>query len=277
MQAARGSSDGDEADEEMADVEVQPLGTVSFRNKSYYCEVEKVRVKVVEKDSTEAKVQIFINSRCDLSEGALDNPNNVQLLLGEDDSQVAATFESFLTYAQDDFQVTGVATFSVSEENMESLLSEKVSFRYSEEGYEPVVIFLPGSSYRFDNSPKCTNCDEVMVITAETDNGLIWCKFCDESSNGEYWWCSHCAATDFDVCYCFKCKQSLCLHPVCASDHPMKRLNGAPKCYMSDASCDKCNKNSLSQEYRQFYHCEDCKFDLCITCAYEEEKGATED
>ena len=54
----------------------------------------------------------------------------------------------------------------------------------------------------------------------------------------------------------------------CPSQHSMQRLTERPPAY-GRPQCDICGKKDLATSCLYFYHCPDCKYDKCNTCARE--------
>ena len=268
----KGAKGGD-AEEDMSDVEVQPLGTASVRSRAYYGSVEKVRL-IVDENTSIATIELFVNARGDMSDGPIDGPNSARLYIGNKDKvAVAVPLKTFKAFSTDDFQFSGILTFVLgSEELSDMILMEKVSFQYFADCDHRAVIFIPGSRYRYDCTPKCESCTEPMVIkdcVEQPYEGSFWCNICQIVGNAERWFCPGC-----NVDYCFNCKAAVELRPLCTNDHVMKRCNEKPSDYSGDAGCDVCGKASLSQQYYQFYHCGECKYDLCLSCAHQAAKNA---
>ena len=59
--------------------------------------------------------------------------------------------------------------------------------------------------------------------------------------------------------------------PKCKKGHEMKFQYGRPSTYRGGARCDVCREKKLEVKV-YFYHCKDCRYDLCIPCSHAERK-----
>eukprot|EP01033_Poteriospumella_lacustris_P005209 gene5209-3720_t len=120
-----------------------------------------------------------------------------------------------------------------------------------------------GSTYRDTSFPRDAK-GHVMIISNYSQNGYrtgFVCDICRTHKPVSYrWFCQSCHADQ-----CFRCTPSQVLHPVCSRRHSMDRYTSKPKSYGS-VRCDLCKRRQLEND-PEFYHCEDCKYDLCLTCA----------
>jgi hypothetical protein len=85
------------------------------------------------------------------------------------------------------------------------------------------------------------------------------CDVCRESKKGTRWLCLRCRCD-----FCFSCKPSADLHPMCRINHPMQKLSKNP--YRDTVYCNLCRAQGLDED-GAFYNCRQCKFDLCLSCS----------
>eukprot|EP01033_Poteriospumella_lacustris_P014737 gene14737-10542_t len=166
-------------------------------------------------------------------------------------------------YITDFYQQRGELLFVVPASLKEAFYSTRVTFVFGASGYSDALLTFPGSTYRDTSFPRDAK-GHVMIISNYSQNGYrtgFVCDICRTHKPVSYrWFCQSCHADQ-----CFRCTPSQVLHPVCSRRHSMDRYTSKPKSYGS-VRCDLCKRRQLEND-PEFYHCEDCKYDLCLTCA----------
>jgi hypothetical protein len=64
-----------------------------------------------------------------------------------------------------------------------------------------------------------------------------------------------------------------CFH--CANGHELVKVTDKPSCYNGmSVYCDVCKRKRIHEDKLHFYHCDACKYDLCISCAVDRQSKA---
>ena len=113
------------------------------------------------------------------------------------------------------------------------------------------------------NAPCCSSAHPMTMSSFQKGGyatGYI-CNGCGKSKKGTRWLCLRCP-NGYD--FCFTCKPSAALEPLCRINHLMEKLSSNP--YRDTVYCNLCQFRGLDED-GAFYHCRQCKFDLCLSCS----------
>lgn len=235
----------------------QPQGTRSRYNDDYYCDVEQITLRA--QDDNSVHVAVTFNVRGDGSLGGLQDASSSRIhLAGNELHSINQTI-----YIADYYQQRGELLFVVPASLKDAFYSTRVTFVFGASGYSDALLTFPGSTYRDTSFPRDAK-GHVMIISNYSQSGYrtgFICDICRSHKPVSYrWFCQTCHADQ-----CFRCTPSQVMHPVCSRRHSMDRYTSKPKSYGS-VRCDVCRRRQLEND-PEFYHCEDCKYDLCLTCA----------
>ena len=122
------------------------------------------------------------------------------------------------------------------------------------------------TSHAVLQAPTCNN-NHLCIVSGYHEDSYArgyWCNICRMNKHDERWLCEQCT---YDCC--FVCHAAPTLHPICNQAHSMKlcQFSEIPKGYSGSPVCDECRVNNLSNKLK-YYHCNQCNYDLCLTCAY---------
>ena len=243
----------------------QPQGTTSRYNELYYCEVTAVSLV---SHASPPSLMITFNVRGDGSLGPLQDPmlSRLHIRMNSDDDEGVDVSPVKISILQKDmYQIRGVLTFELDDCN-DDLLTATVNFIFGQSGYSSAMLSLPGSRLVGGAGvPTCTGA-HAMVITAFCRNGYEYgyvCNICRKHMSGERW---HCLACKDD--YCFQCKPAVANLIQCQKHHFMRVCASTPYAGALP-SCDVCRRANIMND-GDAYHCKECKYDLCISCAQKQ-------
>ena len=77
--------------------------------------------------------------------------------------------------------------------------------------------------------------------------------------------------------YCFDCQAAPILNPACTKSHIMTSFpeDEIPENYHGPPLCDECRKSGLSNN-SEYFHCNECNYDLCLCCAFKNVQPSSE-
>lgn len=251
--------------------EIQPDNVKSIyeSNAAYACTFEHVLVTPHDDDDG-VDVAVQYDSKGDGSEFEIGAPSTANLLVG-DDKYVQT---KFVLYTMDSYQITGAVFFTVP--SLAMLQNNKVQITI-DDSYSYCQIFIPGSTLVVEEAPESLDgpvCDDnhEMFVTDYRENEYCQgycCNICSENKDGERWFCKE-DCTDI----CFTCHPKPNMKPECDNGHKCIKFKDGktPRSYLGGVVCDVCGKGGLSYNV-EYYHCDDCSYDICLSCAYLKAKG----